>query len=59
LREIEGAIQAHFERFQKCQRLLLGLAVEVEGTADRIDRNLSMTASERKRRVYSTASAAQ
>jgi site-specific DNA-cytosine methylase len=30
-REIAGTIQAYFERLQKCQRQLLGLAVEVEG----------------------------
>ena len=30
-KEIAGAIQAHFERFQKYHRELLGLATEIEG----------------------------
>ena len=36
-REIAGAIQVHFERPQKYDRQLLGLATDVEATAARID----------------------
>ena len=35
-KEIAGAIQAHFERLQKYQASLLGLAASIEGDADEV-----------------------